>query len=419
MSPNPKLPGTNQLRILWLALTVLAMLVLLGAGVGLIWGIGRILDLLSPVLWPLAIAAVLAYLLDPAVNWLERHKVSRTLGTLLVFTCVFFIFAAVMASVIPQLVNETNKLVTKIPGYTAQAQEQLSAWAERAQKAASTPPLTPSPSTNAPANTNHAAASTNILGTTGSTTNSLAPSAPASPASEIHNKIMDSATDWVGKLVSTFGAWLLAQVAKATALIDVLVALILIPIYAFYFLREKKWIIAHWTQYLPIRNSQAKDEVIFIIESINQYMITFFRGQVLVAICSGVLYTIGFLTLGLDYTFLLGFLSLLLTIIPFLGPIISFIIAEVLTAMQFADCYHPLMVFVVFTVVLSLENFFYSPQIMGHRVGLHPLVIIIAVMVGVTLLGGLLGALLAIPLAAALRVILFRYLWRKNGVSAR
>jgi predicted PurR-regulated permease PerM len=146
-------------------------------------------------------------------------------------------------------------------------------------------------------------------------------------------------------------------------------------------------------------------------------MIAFFRGQVLVAICSGILYTIGFLALGLDYAFLLGFFGLLLTIIPFLGPIISFIIAEALTAMQFADFYHPLLVFVIFTVVLSLENFFYSPQIMGHRVGLHPLVIIIAVMVGVTLLGGLLGALLAIPLAAALRVILFRYLWKKTGTA--
>jgi predicted PurR-regulated permease PerM len=72
------------------------------------------------------------------------------------------------------------------------------------------------------------------------------------------------------------------------------------------------------------------------------------------------------------------------------------------------------MVFIVFAVVVSLENFFYSPRIMGNRVGLHPLVIIVAVLIGITFLGGLLGGVLAIPLAAALRVILFRYLWDKR-----
>jgi predicted PurR-regulated permease PerM len=143
-------------------------------------------------------------------------------------------------------------------------------------------------------------------------------------------------------------------------------------------------------------------------------MIAFFRGQVLVAICSGVLYTIGSLAIGLDYAFLLGFLCLLLTMVPFLGPLISFIISLILTALQFADWFHPLMIVVIFTVVVSLENFFYSPRIMGNRVGLHPLVIIVAVLIGITLLGGLLGGILAIPLAAALRVILFRYLWKKR-----
>jgi predicted PurR-regulated permease PerM len=199
----------------------------------------------------------------------------------------------------------------------------------------------------------------------------------------------------------------------------VLIAVILIPIYCFYFLREKRWIRTNWTHYLPVRESQAKQEMIFIIESINQYMIAFFRGQVLVALCSGVLYTIGFIAVGLDYAFLLGFLCMILTMVPFLGPLISFILSMLLTALQFGDWYHPLMIFVIFAVVVSLENFFYSPRIMGNRVGLHPLVIIVAVLIGITLLGGLLGGVLAIPTAAALRVILFRYLWEKRRPANR
>ena len=422
MRSDPRQPGENQLRVMWFALTALAVAVTVAVGVGAVWGIGKVLDLLSPVLWPLAIAAVLSYLLEPAVKWLERHNIKRTWGIIMVFAFVLAVVSGVLASVIPQMTKEANNLVAKIPAYTAQAQARLSDWANRAEKAATTPPP-PAPSTNAPDASNAPAASPSVtLAQTNGTNSSINKTNTISPEltkniHQIHNQIVESATDWTGKLFSKFGAWLLTQIAKATALIDILVALILIPIYTFYFLREKRWIKTHWTNYLPFKNPRVREEVIFILESINQYMIAFFRGQVLVSICSGTLYTIGFLCLGLDYAFLLGFLCMLLTMVPFLGSIIAFAISLALTAMQFSDWYHPLMVFALFCVVVSLENFFYSPHIMGNRVGLHPLVIIVAVMIGITLLGGLLGGVLAIPLAAALRVIMFRYIWKNRQQS--
>lgn len=415
-------PGETQRRVIWFALTALAVTAIAGVGVTAIWGIGKVLNLLSPVLWPLAIATVLAYLFDPEISWLQRRGIPRTWGILLVFSVVAAVFIGLLASVIPQMTKEANNLISKIPGYTQQAQQRLSTWAERAEKVAAAmpvPPPIPAPGTNAPPATNSPPASTHPAHTQMNTNQTAVADTNAPPADaannahEIHNEIMASATDWTGKLLSTLGAWILAQLAKATALMDVVVAIILIPIYTFYFLREKNWIKTHWTNYLPIQNQKVKHEVIFILESINQYMIAFFRGQVLVSICSGILYTIGFLILGLDYAFLLGFLCMLLTMVPFLGSLISFIVALGLTAMQFGDWGHPLLLFMVFTIVISLENFFYSPHIMGHRVGLHPLIIIVAVMIGITLLGGLLGGVLAIPLAAALRVILFRYLWKK------
>jgi predicted PurR-regulated permease PerM len=413
-----KQPGDTQFRIIWFALTTFAIALTVAIFAGAVWGIGKFLNLLSPVLWPLAIAAVVAYLFDPVVSWLERRGITRTWGITIAFVIVFCVFSGVLASVIPQMVKETQKLVKNIPTYEGWVHQRFSEWADQASKAA-TAVQSPAQNTNAPAGSNapaaypksHSSTSTNFSSLSATNTNSAAASPPAA---QIHNRIMNSASDWVEKLLSTVGSWLLSELAKATALVDVLVALILIPIYSFYFLREKRWIRTNWTHYLPLRDSPAKQELIFIIESINQYMIAFFRGQVMVAICSGVLYTIGFVAVGLDYAFLLGFLCLVLTMVPFLGPMISCIIALVLTELQFGDLSHPLMVFAIFAVVVSLENFFYSPRIMGNRVGLHPLVIIVAVMIGITLLGGLLGGVLAIPLAAALRVILFRYLWEKR-----
>ena len=405
-----KQPGETQLRIFWFALTTFAIALTVAILVGAVWGVGIFLNLLSPVLWPLAIAAIVAYLFDPAVNWLERRRVSRTWGITIVFVIVFCVISGVLASVIPQMVKESHRLIDNFPKYTNWAEQRFHEWADRAEKEAE---KETTESTNAPSEKPSSSA-TNAPGASGSTSK---PSSGAESPGQIHNTIITSATNWFGKFASAVGSWLLSQLAKATALADVLVAVVLIPIYSFYFLREKRWIKSNWTNYLPLRDSRAKDEVIFIIESINQYMIAFFRGQVVVAICSGTLYTIGFLALGLDYAFLLGFLCMLLTMVPFLGPLVSCVLSMILTAMQFGDWFHPLMIIAVFAVVVSLENFFYSPRIMGNRVGLHPLVIIIAVMIGITLLGGLLGGILAIPLAAALRVILFRYLWKKRALK--
>ena len=144
----------------------------------------------------------------------------------------------------------------------------------------------------------------------------------------------------------------------------------------------------------------------------------FFRGQVLVAICSGTLLTIGFLALGINYAFLLGAIAGLLGIIPYLGVLISLIPAVTLAAVQYGDWLHPLLVLVLFGMVNMAEGFLIGPKIIGDRVGLHPLTVIIAVMVGTTLMGGILGGILAIPLTAALRAIMFRYVWVKRPAAA-
>ncbi len=210
------------------------------------------------------------------------------------------------------------------------------------------------------------------------------------------------------------GSWLLETAVKGASGFGLLAGLALIPVYAFYFLLEQRGIESHWKDYLPLQDSRAKDEMVFVLEAIQQYLVAFFRGQVLVALCDAVLYTIGFLIVGVNYAFLLGFAAVLLTMIPFLGAIVICVTALTLAFVQYGDWQHPPLVLGVFAVVQSLEGLVISPKIMGGRVGLHPLAIIIAVMTGTTLLGGILGGILAIPLAAALRVILFRYVWKKN-----
>jgi predicted PurR-regulated permease PerM len=166
-----------------------------------------------------------------------------------------------------------------------------------------------------------------------------------------------------------------------------------------------------------LADSGFKNELVFVLNSINNYLIAFFRGQLLVALCDGILYGLGFLLVGLPYSVLIGAMAVGLTMIPFLGAIVTCSTALIIAVLVFGDWSHPLLVLAVFGCVQGLEGLVISPRIMGGRVGLHPMTIIIAVMVGTTLLGGLLGGILAIPLTAVLRVVMSRYVWNRNAAT--
>ncbi len=377
---NAHLPTPTQRRILWLALTGLAVAAILALVGALVWGLGRVLDILSPVLWPLAVAGVVACVLSPLVDWLEQRRVPRIRAIVMVFVVVFALSAGALASLIPQVVVETQELVAKIPEYSVRLQHRLADFLAK-------PP--------------------EFL-------RQFLPAPPKADAGAVSDKeqALASAMGLLSEHWSGWGTWLFSQKDKVASGFGVLAGLALIPVYAFYFLLETRKIKDHWQDYLPVRDSRLKVETVFVLGAISEYMVAFFRGQVLVALCDSVLYTIGFVSAGLNYAFLLGFAAVLLSMIPFLGAIVLAVSALTLALVQFGDWLHPLIILGVFGVVQALEGLVISPKIIGDRVGLHPLVIIIAVMTGTTLLGGILGGILAIPLAAALRVILFRYVWK-------
>ncbi len=407
-------PTERQARLIWHALTGLAIAVLSALVALLVWGLGKVIQVLSPVLWPLAVAGVLAYLLDPVVNFLERRGAPRARAIIAVFAGGLLIIGALFGSVVPHLINETGQLASHIPTYADRLAESLGQWInrpppwverllEREQGNHAKPPkAAPSGETNrvvAPGPGSPEAAVTNTP--------------PAALGRGISKQDLQAAVTWLAQSISDVGPWLWGQKERVASWLGILAGLALIPVYAFYFLLEKKRISSSWTDYLPVTNSRFKQELVFVLSSINNYLIAFFRGQVLVAICDGVLYGVGFLAIGLPYAVLLGVMAVALTMIPFLGAIVTCCTGVAIAFVQFGDWLHPLLVLGVAASVQSLEALVISPKIMGDRVGLHPVTIIIAVMVGTTLLGGLLGGILAIPLTAALRVAMFRYVWKK------
>ncbi len=408
-SPTPK-----QARILWASLTALAIGVLAALAVGFIWVLGLVLQQLSSVLLPLGIAGIIAYLLDPVVDALEKRGLPRARAIICVFALAFVTVAALIGSVVPQIVDETRQLTERIPAYANRVQNRIRNWIDN-------PParlrrwlsLAPAPKIT---NTEPAIEFSTDLAVTNelpaSTTDSNSPGGRALLRKAFDPGAIQSATTWLASNLPKLGSWAFGQVTRVASWFGVLAGLALIPVYAFYLLLEKRGIEKNWSEYVPLANSGLKDEIVFVLGSMNDCLISFFRGQVLVAICDGILYTIGFFSIGLPYAFLLGALGTVLTMIPFLGAIITSITALIIAFAQFGDWLHPALVLVVFGVVQLLEGLVISPKIMGDRVGLHPLTIIVAVMVGTTLMGGILGGILAIPLTAALRALMFRYVWK-------
>jgi predicted PurR-regulated permease PerM len=225
---------------------------------------------------------------------------------------------------------------------------------------------------------------------------------------------------WFMGFAPVASRWFLARALQVASWVGLFLGFMLVPVYCFYFLYEKEKIQGKWTEYLPLRESRLKEEVIFVVQSVNESLVVFFRGQVLVAMCVGAFTALGLFLIGLNYALLLGVMIGLLGIVPYLGVILSIVPAVILGIVQFGD-WRVLLVLVVFGVVQTLEGLVISPKIIGDRVGLHPLTIIVAVMLGTSLLGGILGGILAIPLTAALRTLMFRYVWVRNrdNITAR
>lgn len=369
-------PSEKQAQVIWFSVTTLAVAVVLGALGGIFWTLGFLLNKLASLILPLAIAGIIACLLDPLVDLFQgRMKVPRIRAILMVFFIGVAIVLLLLGTVVPELVVQANKLVTNLPEYSDDLRDRFSQW------------LAGSP---------------------------LGQKAKVAWDQEIGAKVQQALKD----IVPFVSDWLLAHVGSFAVLMAYAVGLALVPVYVFYFLLEKTGIQSNWTDYLPIRESQAKEELVFVLSSINDCIIAFFRGQILVSLCSGTLLGIGLSLIGLNYAILLGAVASVICILPYIGAIITFCLAAILAGVQFGDGQHFLMVAGIFAFVQVAEGLGYSPRILGNRVGLHPLTIIICVMAGTKLIGGILGGLLAIPITAALRTIMFRYVWKSPAAAA-
>ena len=221
-------------------------------------------------------------------------------------------------------------------------------------------------------------------------------------------KTWDFATNSIGGFLGIFGF---------------LLSMIIVPIYLYYFLIESKTISETWGDYVPLRASALKDEVVSALGEINGYLIAFFRGQLIVSLINGTATGLGLIFVGLDFGLLIGLTLCFLGLIPYLGIALCWIPAVIIASIQggswlvpesAAWWVFPAIVTGIFVAVQQIDGFFVTPKIVGESVGLHPVTVIVSVFGWSLLMGGLLGAILAVPMTATVKVLLRRYVWERR-----
>ena len=309
------------------------------------------------VLTPFFIAFALAYLLDPVTDRLESLKISRTFAVLVLMAGVFSLVTGIGLLIFPLLKLQAEHLVSNLPNYIAIMQE----W------------MYP------------------LLGIVGE----------PEKIQGILNRELLKVGELPLKVISSITSILWGSVAGLFSFILLLANLVIIPVVMFYLLRDYDLINKKMLSFVPAR---SREQVLSLIKEIDGVLAGFVRGQLMVGLIMAGLYSIGLFFCGTPMSLFIGLLAGLASLVPYLGLVFGFVPAAILTFMQTQDWVLVFGVAGVFAVVQGLEGMIITPRIVGEKIGLHPVAIILAVLLGAEFFG-LVGVIVSVPVAAALNVL--------------
>ena len=427
-------PTAWQRRVLWTVFTYLAVVVGGAVALAIIGLFGRAVAFFQPVLLPFALAAVLAYLLEPLVRtFTARTRLSRTWAVLVVFLLIALVFGLLGVAIVPRVYNSTAQMVQGAPEYARKAQERLLSLLDASEqrlakfnsilpgsKSSSSPEsnATPEPSASPAAGPSASPEDASKSGETKDKDKDGGSPSEVFQPNGVRNYIQKQLPALEGKVPAVLDSvWhlLVNSLGGVLGSLGALLDAVIIPVYLYFLLVESRNIARHWNEYLPLRDSPFKKEVVSVLLEINGYIVAFFRGQLVVSTIDGILIGGALAIMGLDFSFFVGLLVVVLTFIPYLGIILCYIPAILIAIIQYGDFWHPLYVVAIMFGVQTLESTIISPKIVGDSVGLHPVTVILSVFGWGLLLGGPIGAVLAVPLSATVKVLLRRYVWEMSG----
>lgn len=324
---------------------------------------------LEEILLPFVVGLGFAYGLNPAADWLERMGLPRIVAALLLVGLLVLFFVLLIVFLAPVAIAQAQQLVNVLPGELDRLKGILQGWAR----------------------------------------DNLAETFPGAEAQ------ISQGFNWLSLDSGAVASWVAQSLwTQGRAVFAIGSLLLVAPLVAFYLLADWKRMLAELDNALPREHAP---DLRRMGHDINAAVGAFVRGQGTVCLILGLFYAVGLSLIGLDYGVLIGLATGILAFVPFLGWIVGTITATILAVLQFWPQSLPVfMVLGVFLAGQALDAGFLSPKIVGPRIGLHPVWLIFALF-AFSYLFGLVGTLVAVPMAAAVGVIV-RYGLRAYRQSA-
>jgi predicted PurR-regulated permease PerM len=314
--------------------------------------------LLSDILLPFVAGMALAYLLDPIARRAGRLGIGRTASALIIVTLVLVVLVVAAMLLTPVLSQQFVAFMDNLPGYVRRLQSLVTD--------------------------------------------------PGRPwLSKIFGEGLPDGGKSVGDLVTQGSGLITTFLASlwsgGRAVFSVLSLLVITPVVAFYLLCDWDRVIATVDGWIPL---PYRDTVRGLAREIDTAIAGFVRGQAVICLVLAALYAVGLTLVGLNFGFLIGLMTGLISFIPYVGSLTGFIVSSVVAIAQFWPNWTPiLLVVAVFLVGQGLEGYVLAPKLVGSKVGLHPVWLIFA-LIAAGYLFGFVGLLIAIPLAAAIGVLI-------------
>lgn len=316
---------------------------------------GLLLYLLSPILAPFLLAAILAYISDPLVTKLQGRRVPRALGTVIVLLCLFAMVVALFLILLPLVIKESTLLAERMPGFIERINSELLPWLR--EKTGLAIQLD--------------SATVRKLITDG-----------VKNSEGLPEKILSSLT------------------LGGMAIVGFFANLVLVPVVLFYLLRDWPILVERIDQLVPRR---WHERISTLAREVDAVLAEFLRGQLSVMLLMSFYYCIALWIAGLEFALPIGVVTGILVFVPYLGVTIGLVLATIAAVMQFGSIAGAIPVWIAIGVGQVLEGFVVTPWLVGDRIGLHPLAVIFALLAFGQLFG-FFGVLLALPASAALLV---------------
>ena len=315
---------------------------------------------LGPVITPFLAAAILAYICDPLVDKLsvigtQKLRIGRTFATTLVLFALFAMITSIVLILIPLIQKQSLLIAERLPTLSDNFRTYVEPWLKEK------------------------------LG--------IDLAIDISQIQQIIRSHWQETGNVLSVIFKTAGA-------KGLALIGVIANLLLLPVVLFYLLRDWDELIARIAELIP---RKWIDKTTTITKEIDVVIAQFLRGQLSVMASLCLFYSIGLWLAGLESALSIGLIAGLLSFVPYLGFAIAFIMAVLLGLLQFSSLTDVLPVLLVFGIGQVVESYILTPYLVGDRIGLHPVIVILALLAGGQLFG-FAGVLLALPVSAAIAV---------------